>query len=576
MTKKRIGNDIQFTWRIYRKDGETQTPETFEGKEVTVQLLSPLRRAVEIEDVTVAEGVVTFTFRGKCQAVLGEYVAVLYENRGGDDMVTLDVVRAVTLVPHSYMEQVTDCKSETAGDVIEASSVELVSDISTGSSGGGSVDAYTKAETDALLENYVKHTEEGEELDGTTGTITIKGTGINIMSRKNGEEGYTQVSGRRINLYNNGTEPEHTDGGSVTIGWHDAIAPPHLPAHPARTTIHHDRLGDVIWETDYAEKIPAATRGGAGLMSAEDKEKLDGMSGGGSASDITYDNSKSGIEATNVQEALDAMVDSNQYEAVVLTVGSKDSAFSPIGQTVTVTLADGSSTMYTVPLSRQITFRVQRGMTYTISATSTDDYRCLPLSVKAAIATRYLDMYYIPIATGVFILQKDGNYYLRGEYDAETMAEDAVGVLVLTSALINAGFGIVLKKGQKAVSGKLYPTVLSSTINDLASFEGQEVTSDFIAKYGVSGLPGLCVALSINTDIGDLQGYIGAYAEYNILNDNTFELNECLKIIETSLWSNTLDYVTISRTAYGTCVTVSKGAKEGGISTTLPLFLYSL
>lgn len=139
--KKRIGNDITFSWHIYRKDGDTQVPESFAGKDVEVKLISPLQRPVTIEDVSIATGVVTFTFQGKHQVTLGNYVAVLLENKGENGMVTIDVVNAVTLVPHSYMEEDGD-----DGDVIEATSVELDSEI------GQGIDAYTKAETDTLLE----------------------------------------------------------------------------------------------------------------------------------------------------------------------------------------------------------------------------------------------------------------------------------------------------------------------------------------------------------------------------------------------------------------------------------------
>ena len=150
--KKRIGNDIQFTWHIYRKDGDTQTPESFAGKEVEVKLISPLQRTVTIEDVSIATGVVTFTFRGKHQVTLGNYVAILQENRGEDGMVTLDVVNAVTLVPHSYMEEDGD-----EGDVIEASSVELESSISAGSGGGIEQQQADWAQTDDTAVDFIKN-----------------------------------------------------------------------------------------------------------------------------------------------------------------------------------------------------------------------------------------------------------------------------------------------------------------------------------------------------------------------------------------------------------------------------------
>ncbi len=141
MLKKRIGNDISFTWRIYRKESDDVVPETFEGKDVIVELISPLQRPAEIENISISAGVVGFVFKGKEQRFPGSYTAVLLENKGKDGMVTLDVVNAVTLVAHSYMEEDGD-----DGDVIEATSVELESEI------GQGIDAYTKAETDALLE----------------------------------------------------------------------------------------------------------------------------------------------------------------------------------------------------------------------------------------------------------------------------------------------------------------------------------------------------------------------------------------------------------------------------------------
>lgn len=150
--KKRIGNDIIFTWHIYRKDGDTQTPESFEGKEVEVKLISPLKQPVTIEDVSIATGVVTFTFRGKHQVTLGNYVAILQENKGENGMVTLDVVSAVTLVPHSYMEEDGD-----EGDVIEAESVEQTSTISAGGGGGMVQQQADWAQMDDTAVDFIKH-----------------------------------------------------------------------------------------------------------------------------------------------------------------------------------------------------------------------------------------------------------------------------------------------------------------------------------------------------------------------------------------------------------------------------------
>ena len=144
--KKRIGNDITFVWTVQRKNGEQLTPEDFTGKECVVKLFDKNNRECTLSDITFATGMVTFTFKGKDQQTIGNYIAVLYENQGEDEMVTVDKVKAVTLVAHSYMEDDEECPCGT----VEAESVEIESEISTGGS-STPIDAYTKDETDALL-----------------------------------------------------------------------------------------------------------------------------------------------------------------------------------------------------------------------------------------------------------------------------------------------------------------------------------------------------------------------------------------------------------------------------------------
>ncbi len=123
--KKRIGNDIAFTWRIRRKNGQELVPEDFTGKDCILELYDEYHRKATVDDVAFDLGVVTWTFKGKNQKALGTYTAVLSENRGEDGMVTVDVTHAVTLVPHSCMEDDGD-----EGDVVEAVSVELQTTLS--------------------------------------------------------------------------------------------------------------------------------------------------------------------------------------------------------------------------------------------------------------------------------------------------------------------------------------------------------------------------------------------------------------------------------------------------------------
>lgn len=253
-----------------------------------------------------------------------------------------------------------------------------------------------------------------------------------------------------------------------------------------------------------------------------------------SASNVTYSNTNSALSANNMQDAVDELnrkiYDAGNYETVLLTIGSADSTFNPVGQTITVTFEDGSATQYEVLESRQITFTIQRGMRYTISGTSTDDYRVLPISVKAAIPTRYLTMRYIPIATGVFIIQKDGNYYLREEYDAETMAEDAVGVLVLTSALINAGFGIVIAKTNYTAT----KVSNSNWNNNTTALAGRNPTVASLAYANHSYADSLSLVVNDKT----LLGYIACYAEWAIVVRNQTEIINCQKTINTGWTMN--------------------------------------
>lgn len=265
--KKRIGNDITFTWHIYRKDGESQVPESFAGKDVEVKLISPLQRPVTIEDVSIATGVVTFTFRGKHQVTLGNYVAVLLENKGEDGMVTLDVVDAVTLVPHSYMEEDGD-----DGDVIEAEAVELTSTISSGGGGGMVQQQADWAQTDASAVDFIKNK---PDLDVYTkqvaseisheqkyiGRHTITGT-LHQVIYPNNNYRKTEMQPEWIRV----VDARGENVKSIRIHFDDDYNP------------QIETLDDkVVWQNTATQQIPAATSDTNGLMSASDKGKLNSL-----------------------------------------------------------------------------------------------------------------------------------------------------------------------------------------------------------------------------------------------------------------------------------------------------------
>ena len=59
MIKKRIHNDLTFIWRIYRKEGDTLTPEDFSNKTVEVVLYDHRHARATISHVTISEGMIT-------------------------------------------------------------------------------------------------------------------------------------------------------------------------------------------------------------------------------------------------------------------------------------------------------------------------------------------------------------------------------------------------------------------------------------------------------------------------------------------------------------------------------------
>ena len=263
--KKRIGNDLHFTWHIYRKDGDTRADEDFTGKMVEVRLLSPLHREAEIEDVTVTEGVVTFTFRGRAQKVLGSYTAVLYENREEDGMVTLDTVEAVTLVPHSYMEDDGD-----DGDVIEAASVELESEITQGA------DSYTKTESDERYVRQVWNDDHGASYF-YPGSALMQSITEGVTTH---QADYTAGGW----MVWDGTDRLETFNGTIYKG---GVATPNSTK--------------VVWEKTATTQIPAATSSSNGLMSAEDKSTIDSLADVATSGSYNDLDDKPTIPAAQVQ-----------------------------------------------------------------------------------------------------------------------------------------------------------------------------------------------------------------------------------------------------------------------------------
>lgn len=102
MKKIRIGNDINLTWTVTRGGQAEDFPS-----ELSVLILDCRGNACNIT-YTVSANVISITFRGKNQSELGEYIALLCENKGGDSMVTVDERSVFCLVAHTDLECGTD------------------------------------------------------------------------------------------------------------------------------------------------------------------------------------------------------------------------------------------------------------------------------------------------------------------------------------------------------------------------------------------------------------------------------------------------------------------------------------
>jgi len=117
--KRRINNDLNFAWAIYYKNDGGEYDLT--GKTLTLWMKGTFEK-VQITDFTVEGNIVTWTWKGTNQKHIGDYYAVLQDTTDGICR-TVDIVNAVTLVPHTYQED--DGEQST----IDVSDVELSSEM---------------------------------------------------------------------------------------------------------------------------------------------------------------------------------------------------------------------------------------------------------------------------------------------------------------------------------------------------------------------------------------------------------------------------------------------------------------
>lgn len=120
MKKIRLGNDIQFNWSLLNSEGE---PYNIEGADLRITYTT-FRGVTEVTDFSVSGNVVSWTFKGKDQKVLGDYIITLQKNAGEDGMITIDKCSAFRLVARSC-----DTGGEDTCSHLKVETVELQSEV---------------------------------------------------------------------------------------------------------------------------------------------------------------------------------------------------------------------------------------------------------------------------------------------------------------------------------------------------------------------------------------------------------------------------------------------------------------
>ena len=155
----RIGKDISMRWSILT-DGAAVP---LEGRDITLEMKSPIGKVISIP-YSIEGNVLTITYYGYEQTVVGEYSLTLWENKGKQGQNVVDAIRAFKLVRTSPEEE-----DFTGGD-LQVDSVDLgTANLEILSGGGattpgGNSDAI--AQINSTLQSIkVEQTEQNNRLD---------------------------------------------------------------------------------------------------------------------------------------------------------------------------------------------------------------------------------------------------------------------------------------------------------------------------------------------------------------------------------------------------------------------------
>lgn len=120
MKKIRIGKDISVRWPILTNGA----PESLDGRDLTLFIKSQYNVAKQLEFST-EDNIVSFTFPGTEQQMLGTYKLTLWENYGRQGQTAVDCCEAFTLVACTCEEKPGDNGLTTETIDLESSSIEI-------------------------------------------------------------------------------------------------------------------------------------------------------------------------------------------------------------------------------------------------------------------------------------------------------------------------------------------------------------------------------------------------------------------------------------------------------------------
>lgn len=193
MKDVRIGNDISVIWSLY----SDQKPFLLDGLKISVYLKGMYGKT-KIEDYTIKDNEIHWTFFGKDQKHTGKYSLTLVINEGAEGMVTTDVCDLVRLV---------SCTCQADGsdeDGVQTETIAVNSEVELLSGGFGRIDTALDPMSENAVSNAVITAEFGKVNEATSGLKTqiaeVKESIANISPAPMVSVTYSEL----VDLRNNG------------------------------------------------------------------------------------------------------------------------------------------------------------------------------------------------------------------------------------------------------------------------------------------------------------------------------------------------------------------------------------